>query len=66
MSIGKTLNENHAETSNREWIYLGLCRRAVVVNDMTDNPSLRNESKTLLLDAQWNMVFRHTTIIKAR
>ena len=48
MTIREILNGNDAEVSNREKMDLGLDQRTVVTNDIADNPSVRNEIKTLL------------------
>ena len=48
MQLGEILNENNVEVSNRERIYLGLYLRASIISDVAQNPSLRNETKTLL------------------
>ena len=51
MILDKALNGNNTEVSNSESIYLGVDLRAVVMSDVVDNSSLRNETKSILREA---------------
>ena len=50
MLPGALLNGDDVEVSNRKRIALGLDLRTVVMNDVVDNYSLMNETKTLLCE----------------
>ena len=50
MLLGEILNGDDAEASNQERIALGLDLLSIVMSDITDNSSIRNETKILLCE----------------
>ena len=51
MLLGKILNGNDADESNRERMSLGLDLCSFVVSDVVDNYSLSNDTKSLVWEA---------------